>query len=88
MCYCNVLADSNISINLIMINDFKFILIIVYIQGVPQKKYLIFVLFISPVKIEIFQVCLFHIIGKFVFHPNFFSWISTELWVHGKKLNE
>ena len=31
--------------------------------------YPIFVLFISPVKIEIFQVCLFHIIGHFVFHP-------------------
>ena len=31
--------------------------------------YPIFVLFISPVKIEIFQVCLFHIIGNFVFHP-------------------
>ena len=34
--------------------------------------YPIFVLFISPVKIEIFQVCLFHIIGNFVFHPIFF----------------
>ena len=33
------------------------------------KMYPIFVLFISPVKIEIFQVCLFHIIGNFVFHP-------------------
>ena len=30
--------------------------------------YFIFVLFISPVKFEIFQVCLFHIIGNFVFH--------------------
>ena len=31
------------------------------------------VIFISPVKIEIFQVCLFHIIGNFIFHPkNFF----------------
>ena len=33
------------------------------------KMYPIFVLFISPVKIEIFQVCLFHIIGNLVFHP-------------------
>ena len=31
--------------------------------------YPIFVLFISPVKIEIFQVCLSHIIENFVFHP-------------------
>ena len=40
--------------------------------GCSAKMYPIFVLFISPVKIEIFQVCLFHIIGNFVFHPNFF----------------
>ena len=37
--------------------------------GCSAKMYPIFVLFISPVKIEIFQVCLFHIIGNFVFHP-------------------
>ena len=36
--------------------------------GCSAKMYPIFVLFISPVKIEIFQVCLFHIIGNFVFH--------------------
>ena len=40
--------------------------------GCSAKMYPIFVLFISPVKIEIFQVCLFHIIGNFVFHPIFF----------------
>ena len=41
--------------------------------GCSAKMYPIFVLFISPVKIEIFQVCLFHFIGNFVFHPIFFS---------------
>ena len=35
--------------------------------GCSAKMYPIFVLFISPVKIEIFQVRLFHIIGNFVF---------------------
>ena len=40
--------------------------------GCSAKMYPIFVLFISPVKIEIFQVCLFHIIENFVFHSNFF----------------
>ena len=40
--------------------------------GCSAKMYPIFVLFISPVKIEIFQVCLFHIIGNFVFHPKCF----------------
>ena len=40
--------------------------------GCSAKMYPSFVLFISPVKIEIFQVCLFHIIGNFVFHPIFF----------------
>ena len=40
--------------------------------GCSEKMYQIFVLFISPVKIEIFQVCLFHIIGNFVFHTTFF----------------
>ena len=42
--------------------------LIIY-TGCSAKMYSIFVLFISPVKIEIFQVCLFHIIGNFVFHP-------------------
>ena len=59
-----------------------------YYTGCSAKMYPIFVLFISPVNIDIFQVCLFHIIGNFVFHPIFFPWISTELWVHSKKLNE
>ena len=40
--------------------------------GCSAKMYPIFVLFISPVKIEIFQACLFHIIGNFVFHPKIF----------------
>ena len=40
-----------------------------YYTGCSSKMYPIFVLFISPVNIEIFQVCLFHIIGNFVFHP-------------------
>ena len=52
--------------------------------GCSAKIYPIFVLFISPVKIEIFQVCLFHIIGNFVFHPNFFFlniyWIMSAQW--------
>ena len=40
--------------------------------GCSAKMYPIFVLFISPVKIVIFQVCLFHIKGNFVFYPIFF----------------
>ena len=53
-------------------DNFEIDKIKVLYTGCSAKMYPIFVLFISPVKIETFQVCLFHIIGSFVFHPNFF----------------